>query len=580
MSEIKKRGTIYQLRPDPPYECAPDQDVLSAVKLMFDNGVHCVLVKENSEIIGLFTAKDLAFRVVGKNLDPRSTKVGEIMTTTPLCLHMNTPITEALETMVQRSVRHLPLLDDSNNIKGVLDITRCFHQAMLRLEKISLNAQKLNQVLMDVAENYEDIRTAKAQTIIDDIKRLMELIEVPTLHSIVQISKPAVYIDSSATVRAASKLMIEHSTTAILVNDSTTKQNKVIGIFTSKDISFRVLAKGYDPDTCTVARVLTSSPEFAKSNLNISSALRLMFQGHFLNLPVTDVVTGEIIGIVSVLQLTYAALSQLGKRDNINRDSFEKTILEEVTNRLSDDETPAWESFWNSLDKSTDDIQSLESSVTGKTSSPTHSRSQTPRLSLSRHTSLSQLMMTSSRRSSFKRRVSEELRPNETVNPFRRAKSSDSLARTDVYIKKRTIIFKIKTPKSSRNHKISVVIKEDSSFKNTFKLYELLKQEICEKVKIEVDNQEFIYHDCEGKILIIKNDEDLSIAISKSESNHANYVELLVRDKSSGWIASIFSVVHTLKIKTQELFLESSVISGAIAILSAGIILGYTISKR
>lgn len=576
MSDVKKRGTIYQLRPDPPCECSPEQDAFTAAKLMFDNGVHCVLVKELDTLVGLFTAKDLALRVVGKNLDPKLTKVKDIMTTSPLCLHMNTPTTDALETMVKKSVRHLPLLDDDNNIKGVLDITRCFHQAMLRLEKISLNAQKVNEVLRDVAENYEDIRTSKAQTIIDDIKKLMKLIEVPTLHSIVQVSKPAVYINSSASVRSASRLMIENSTTAVLVNDDTSSTRRVIGIFTSKDITFRVLAKAYDPDTCTVARVLTSSPEFAKSNMNISSALRLMFQGHFLNLPVTDVVTGEIIGIVGVLQLTYAALSQLGKRDNIDKESFGKTILEEVTNRLTDEETPAWESFWDSLDKSTDDIQVLESSVTGKTTSPVLSRSQTPRLS--RHTSLNQLIMASgSRRTSFNRRVSEDL---ESLNQFKRTHSSEYLARADLLIKRRTIVFKIKPSNSLRNHKISVTITDGALLNNELKLFELIRNELSEKIEIEASNQILLFHNDEGNLIEITNDFELSEAIAETEAKNAKYVELLVKDRSNGWISSLLSFFSTVRLKARELFYESSTLSGAIAILSAGIILGYTISKK
>lgn len=578
MADVKKRGTICQLRPDPPYECSPDEDAFTAAKLMFDNGVHCVLVKEDGKMIGLFTAKDFTFRVVGRDVDPRLTKVRDIMTTTPLCLHMNTPTTEALETMVKKSVRHLPLVDDEENIKGVLDITRCFHQAMLRLEKISTNARKLTELLRDVAENYEDLRTSKALKIIDDIKKLMTLVEVPTLYSIVQGSKPAVYIDSSATVRTASKLMIENSTTAILVKDGTSSVKKVIGIFTSKDICFRVLAKGYDPDTCTVARVLTSSPEFAKSNLNISAALRLMFQGHFLNLPVTDVVTGEIIGIVSVLQLTYAALAQLSKRDNISKDSFETTMLEEVTNRLTDDETPVWEYFWNSLDKSTDDIQNLESSVTGKTRSPSLSRAQTPRLS--RHTSLNQLIMTSSRRTSFNRRFSEELDRTDAFSQFKRSQSSESLARTDFLIRRRTIVFKIKPSKSTRVHRISVTLNDGVSLDDDIKLFELLKNEISEKFDIEVPNQEFFYHDNNDNLVPVTSDSDLSNAINKAENQNAKYVELVLKDRSEGWILSIYTFFSHIGLRVKELFHESSVLSGAVAILTAGIFLGYTISKH
>ncbi|CCH46150.1 Inosine-5'-monophosphate dehydrogenase [Wickerhamomyces ciferrii] len=582
MSDVKKKGTIYQLKPDQPCFCSAEEGVLSAAKLMLENSAHCVLVQEGNRTVGLFTAKDFAYKVVGKGIDPDSALVKDIMTTSPLFLHMNTPMTEALEIMVKRGIRHLPLLDNEENIKGVLDITRCFHQAMLRLEKISNNAKKLNQVLQEVAEDYEDSRSLQAQSIIDDIKRLMQLIEVPTLHSIVEGSKPAVYIDSHASVRVAAEMMIANSTTALIVNDGTSSPKRVIGIFTSKDICFRVLAKNYDPDTCTVARVLTTSPEFAKSNITISAALRLMFQGHFLNLPVTDVVTDEIIGIVSVLQLTYAALSQLGKKDGVDKSSFTPKTLEEVSNRLTDDETPLWDSFWRSVDKSVDDLQNLESSVSGKTSSPTHSRSQTPRQS--RQASINQLMMSTSRRTSFnRRRESEDLSSTISV-PTRvnRTVSSDSLiAKSLSLANKKTIYFKIKGPNHTRSHRVSITLYDGALAKDKTGLLELLKIEIKEKIGVEVEYQELYYNNRDkDELQIIQDGIQLNDSIDNSDSQDSRYVEIVVKDSSRHWFKSICSYWNFLKLKTKLLFFETSLFPSALVILSAGIFMGYTISKH
>lgn len=582
--ERNMSNTIYQLKPDPQTECYPDVLVYDAAKLMVKERSHCVLVKGNDDsIVGLFTAKDLAYRVVGRELDPKKTTVREIMTTTPLCLHIDAPITTALETMVQKGVRHLPLLDDSGSIKGVLDITRCFHQAMLRLERISANAQKLNGILSNVAENYEDQHTVEAQRIVDDIAKLNDLLNVPTLKSFANKINPPVFIDSSDNVLHAAKLMVQKERTALLVRDRTSSSRKTIGIFTSKDIVTRVLAKGYDPATCTVARVLTTSPEFAKCSMTISTALRTMYQGHFLNLPVLDDDSKEIIGVLSVLQLTYAALSQLGKKDVFDRESFDQTTLEEVTSRLSEDSSAVWDVFWKSLKKSSDDIQSLESSF-GK--SPVHSRSHTPRAQtpISRSRRPSTLHAGLSRRSSFNRRLSSELQALSDLSqvPIKRNTSSESLNRTSYYIQRKTVNFKIKH-KSNRVHKITMTVIDDASIYDDIKLFDLLKEEIANKVGIDMDMHSILYYDEDEDLVTIMNEEDLTEAIRIASETSSGTVEILVQENQKGdslW-DSIYQFFHFSRWKLSDDSNEnSSILKGALLVLSLGILLGFSFTKR
>lgn len=69
----------------------------------------------------------------------------------------------------------------------------------------------------------------------------------------------------------------------------------------------------------------------------------ILVDGHYLNLPVMND-TGEIVGMVDVLKLTYATLEQIN------------------TMSTGDSEGPAWNKFWLSLDNETESIMSGEGS--------------------------------------------------------------------------------------------------------------------------------------------------------------------------------------------------------------------------
>jgi CBS domain-containing protein len=79
-----------------------------------------------------------------------------------------------------------------------------------------------------------------------------------------------------------------------------------------KDIVLRVIAAGLNPENCTVARVMTPTPDTAAPETTVLDALKLMNNGHYLNLPVIG--RGTIIGMVDVLKLTYVTLEQVTKR--------------------------------------------------------------------------------------------------------------------------------------------------------------------------------------------------------------------------------------------------------------------------
>ncbi|KAF1837935.1 CBS-domain-containing protein [Decorospora gaudefroyi] len=327
-------GTVLALKPSPALQIKPQTTVAEAAQLMAAKREDCVLVTDDDDrIAGIFTAKDLAFRVVGAGIRARDVTIEEIMTKNPLCAKTDTSATDALDLMVRKGFRHLPVMDENHDISGILDITKCFYDAMEKLERAYSSSRKLYDALEGV---QAEMGSSQPQQIIQYVEAIRQKMSGPTLESVLT-GLPPTTVSVRTSVKDAASLMKENHTTAVLVQDN----GSITGIFTSKDVVLRVIAAGLDPTTCSVVRVMTPHPDFAPMDMSIQSALRKMHDGHYLNLPVMSD-AGEIVGMVDVLKLTYATLDQI---NNIS---------------TTDSEGPAWNKFWLSLDNETESMMSGE----------------------------------------------------------------------------------------------------------------------------------------------------------------------------------------------------------------------------
>jgi CBS domain-containing protein len=95
------------------------------------------------------------------------------------------------------------------------------------------------------------------------------------------------------TVRAAAEMMATRKAGAVLVLEDGT----LTGIFTERDIVFRVIAKGLAPDTTALADVMTRAPRTITADKPFGAALTVMHENGFRHLPVIE--DGKPIGIVS-----------------------------------------------------------------------------------------------------------------------------------------------------------------------------------------------------------------------------------------------------------------------------------------
>lgn len=95
-----------------PLTAARTATVFEAAVAMKREGKGALLVLEGTRLIGIFTERDVVFRVVATGRDPKVTPLAEVMTRQPQTIHPDKPFVHALRVMHEGGFRHLPVIED------------------------------------------------------------------------------------------------------------------------------------------------------------------------------------------------------------------------------------------------------------------------------------------------------------------------------------------------------------------------------------------------------------------------------------------------------------------------------------
>jgi CBS domain-containing protein len=95
---------------------SPDENVSSASRLMAGKNAGAVLVVDGERLLGIFTERDVVFRVVAQGLDPQRTSLVDVMTKAPKTLAPNTSYGHAMLLMHENGFRHIPVVENGRAI--------------------------------------------------------------------------------------------------------------------------------------------------------------------------------------------------------------------------------------------------------------------------------------------------------------------------------------------------------------------------------------------------------------------------------------------------------------------------------
>jgi CBS domain-containing protein len=139
--------SILTLCDEVPAKVNPETNLADAINLMIASRVGAVAVvdKEN-KVAGIFTERDVLkkFALSGKN--PAKTEVREFMNTPVMMATLQTTPGEALAVMVDKHIRHLPVVDEQTRLLGILSIRNLLQSQVdeLRQELDSLETALTN----------------------------------------------------------------------------------------------------------------------------------------------------------------------------------------------------------------------------------------------------------------------------------------------------------------------------------------------------------------------------------------------------------------------------------------------------
>ncbi len=310
--------SVAKLRPRKPIIMSRDSSIIDVAEAMAGGRVDAALLVSpvDGTLQGILTDNDLARRVVSKSVSLQE-RVSCVMTVSPTCVKMEDSAMEALGIMVERHFRHLPVIDSTGAVAGLLDIAKCLYEAINRMEDVAATENK------DDTRNMTDAIRKMMSTAPSDKKGVtMNTTQEAALHLLISNafgstgdttltdvlsgSGEALFVSPSDTVQATSVAMAKGRKAVLVVNDGV-----LVGIFTPKDLLNRVLAKNISAEDTVISDVMTPNPDSVLPSLTVVDALHQMHDCRYLHLPVVDS-DGHVCGLVDVMEIIGTMVGEEG----------------------------------------------------------------------------------------------------------------------------------------------------------------------------------------------------------------------------------------------------------------------------
>ncbi len=121
---MQKTTTVKQIlseKGDQVWSTSPDTTVFDALRFMSEKGIGAVVVMDNQEVVGVFSERDYARKVILEGKSSKDLPVKEIMTRRVMFVKPENTTEECMALMTDKHIRHLPVAVD-DKLVGILSI--------------------------------------------------------------------------------------------------------------------------------------------------------------------------------------------------------------------------------------------------------------------------------------------------------------------------------------------------------------------------------------------------------------------------------------------------------------------------
>lgn len=100
----------------------PDDTVFTALNLLAQFDIGALLVVDGGRLVGIFSERDYARKIILKGKASKDTTVREIMSDKLSCVTLNQTVEECMALMTDKHVRHLPVIGAGQEVLGIISI--------------------------------------------------------------------------------------------------------------------------------------------------------------------------------------------------------------------------------------------------------------------------------------------------------------------------------------------------------------------------------------------------------------------------------------------------------------------------
>jgi CBS domain-containing protein len=118
---MKNVREILNHKGDEAWTVEPGATVFQALQRMAEKDIGAILVMQGEEVVGIFSERDYARKIVLREKRSKETEVREMMSPRVLCVAPERTVEECMALMTEKRVRHLPVVEDGK-LAGVVSI--------------------------------------------------------------------------------------------------------------------------------------------------------------------------------------------------------------------------------------------------------------------------------------------------------------------------------------------------------------------------------------------------------------------------------------------------------------------------
>lgn len=108
--------------------------VHDAVQAMSTRNIAAIAITNgDGALIGIISERDITHRVLACGLNPQATPLSDVMSDSPECLRPTDSCLDAIELMLTRNIRHLPVVDDQHHVVAMVSMRDLLNAALAEL---------------------------------------------------------------------------------------------------------------------------------------------------------------------------------------------------------------------------------------------------------------------------------------------------------------------------------------------------------------------------------------------------------------------------------------------------------------